>query len=480
MIYLGIAIMIYNVWQYIHFARRIRRRGDWEAEGRILIIPIFLLVLFLLGYIAVALSGKADLIVSAILFGGSIFVAVMDHLIERIADRIRENERLEARITAAEEANAAKTYFLSNMSHDIRTPLNAIIGYTAIAKTVPAGEQAAYLTKIENAGNQMLTLVNEVLEMSRIESGKMELEPANADLVSVVTQAGDLIRSQMEAKQIRFQVRTDIRDRWVVCDANRVSRIIMNILGNAQKFTPEGGSVTLTAEETGTDGTSASYSISIRDSGIGMSPEFVKNIFKPFERERTSTVSRTQGTGLGMSICKSFIDMMHGTIDVKTAPGEGSEFTVSLTFPLGEEQETAADRTADPARTANCGRRLLLAEDNEINTEIAKMLLSQAGYCVDAVENGQKAVEKLAAEGPGVYDAVLMDIQMPVMDGYTAAGQIRRLADPALAGIPIIAMTANAFREDELAAEAAGMQGHIAKPLNQEKMLKTIAEVLGK
>ena len=476
MIYLGIAIMIYNVWQYIHFARRIRRRGDWEAEGRILIIPIFLLVLFLLGYIAVALSGKADLIVSAILFGGSIFVAVMDHLIERIADRIRENERLEARITAAEEANAAKTYFLSNMSHDIRTPLNAIIGYTAIAKTVPAGEQAAYLTKIENAGNQMLTLVNEVLEMSRIESGKMELEITRTDIRSLLRETYDLFALQMKEKNISYTVDgSGVEYPIVKCDRLRVSRVLLNLVSNALKFTPPGGSVTVTAAEN-----EDLYEFRVKDTGIGMSEEFAARIFEAFEREQTATVSGIQGTGLGMTITKSIVDLMGGTIDVITSQGKGTEFIVKVRFErcLKTSDEECFPEESAPADFDFSGRRLLLAEDVEVNREIAAIMLKDLGFEVEMAENGKEAVEMVSVSQPGHFDAVLMDIQMPVMDGYEAARAIRSLPDPELCLLPIVALTANAFSEDKKMAEQAGMDGHIAKPIDPENLKKTLAALL--
>jgi len=476
MVYLGMALMVYNIWQYCRFARRISGRGDWKKERQILNIPIVLLVLFLIGYLAVGLFGKPDLIVSSILLGGSVFVAVMELLIQRIADRICENERLEARAVAAEDASAAKTIFLSNMSHDIRTPLNAIIGYTTLAKDAPAAQQAEYLRKIDSAGRQMLTLVNEVLEMSRIESGRLELEPVNADLEAAVRRAGDMIHSQMEVKQIDFTVDCEVADRWVVCDEHRLSRVLLNLLGNAAKFTGQGGRVEMTLRQTGRGETDAAYEIRVSDNGIGMSPEFAERVFLPFEREQTSTVSRTQGTGLGMAISKSIVDMMGGTIDVKTEQGRGSTFTLRLRLPLGELPQDRPETCL--ARARDSGIRLLLAEDNPVNREIAVAILTNAGFQVDSVENGEEAWQRIADSRPGDYDAVLMDIQMPVMDGYAATRRIRALDDPLLASIPIIAMTANAFAEDVHSAEKAGMQAHISKPLDVDRMLRTLCEVL--
>ena len=476
MIYCGIIIMIFNVWRYIMFARRLRNHGNWETEERIIRIPILLLILFLIGYILVAVFERSDLIISAILFGGSVFVAIMLILIERIAKRIRENERLEARAVAAEEASEAKTFFLSNMSHDIRTPLNAILGYTTLAKNAPPDEQQEYIGKIEKAGDQMLTLVNEVLEMSRIESGKLDLEPVNTDLEEAVLHAGDMIRTQMEEKKVRFTVSCEVTNRWVLCDRNRFIRVVLNMLSNACKFTEPGGEVSLTLCQKSSGGDSAEYEVCVRDTGIGMSPEFLEHIFTPFERERTSTVSRTQGTGLGMSICKSIIDQMGGRIVVNSVQGEGSVFTVTVSFPLGTAEEKSAEE--GKKKTSFNGMRLLLAEDSEVNREIATVMLNQAGFAVESASNGKEALEKVRDSAPGYYQGILMDIQMPVMDGYTAAKEIRGLPDPVQSGLPIIAVTANAFAEDRQKALEAGMNGHLAKPYDFPAMMKVLEELL--
>ena len=312
------------------------------------------------------------------------------------------------------------------------------------------------------------------------ESGKMELQPEPIDIEDTVWAAGDLISGQMEEKDIRFTVSCDVKDRCVMCDGNHLDRILVNILGNACKFTPKGGEVQLSLRETAADKATGTYEIRVRDNGIGMSPEFAKNIFRPFERERTSTVSRTQGTGLGMAITKKIVDMMDGTIEVLTEQGKGSEFIVTLNLPL----LTGLDPVpADPKPCACAERakstRLLLAEDNMINREIANELLSGMGFQVENAENGERAVRMVMESAPGYYSAVLMDIQMPVMDGYEAARAIRELPDERLSKIPIIAMTANVFKEDEEAAREAGMQGHIAKPLDVDAMRRTIMEVLG-
>ena len=484
LVYLGSALMLFNIMQYAAFARHIRKKAFWTHGQALVFAPTVLLVLFLAGYLAVGIFGRPDLVVGGILFGGSVFVAVMLHLVKTVTQQIEEKEHLEAALSASEQANKAKTFFLSNMSHDIRTPLNAIIGFTNIAMRdgISPEETRSYLAKIQRSGNQLLALINDVLDMTRIESGKMELEPVAMDLLSVLCEAQDVFSSQMEEKGIAFEVSSEpLQNQWVFCDKNRLQRALFNLLSNACKFTPEGGQVELHLRQTGAADGSASYELIVRDTGIGMSREFAEQVFNPFEHERTSTVSKIQGTGLGMSITKSIVDLMHGKIAVETAPGQGTVFTISLTFPTaepvsGQEKPLPCACRDKPAPGSV---RLLLAEDNEVNREIAEFILRECGYLLDEVENGRQAVERIKEAEPGYYAAVLMDIQMPEMDGYEATRIIRALPDPGRAAVPIIAMTANAFREDVEQAKAAGMDGHIAKPLDVDKMLETLREVLG-
>ena len=478
MIYAGSALMAYNIYRYICFSRDVRKHGNWDQEQRLFNLPILLLILFFIGYLIVGLFGKPDLIMAGILFGGSIFVFVMLLLIRRTFDRIRENEQLEVRLAAAEEASKAKTFFLSNMSHDIRTPLNAIIGYTTLAgrEGVTEEEKSEYVDKIEMASRQLLDIVNDVLDMSRIESGKFALEPTCVDLESCAREVGDLVRVQMEAKKIELSVSCDVSHKWVMCDKVMLDRALMNLLCNAGKFTEENGSVSLQLNELSAGDGTGSYEIRIKDTGIGMSPEFVERLFIPFERERTSTVSRIQGTGLGLAITKSIVDMMGGDIAVQTEKGKGTEFIITVDFPLTDPEEERCSNEGD--EISFDGKRALLVEDNMINMEIAQMLLEQSGFLIETAENGEIALEMTAASEPGYYDVILMDVQMPVMDGYMATKAIRDLPDPVLAGIPIIAMTANAFQEDIKKAEEVGMNGHIAKPLDIPSMKSTLQHVL--
>ena len=478
MIYAGSALMAYNVYGYMCFSRDVRKHGNWDREQKLLYLPIWLLVMFFVGYLIVGFFGKPDLVMAGILFGGSIFVFVMLLLIRRIFNRIQENEQLEVKLAAAEEASKAKTFFLSNMSHDIRTPLNAIIGYTSLAKRegVTYEEKSKYIDKIELAGRQLLEIVNDVLDMSRIESGKFSLEPACVNLEDCVQEVCNLVRVQLEAKKIDFSVSCTVSHKWVLCDKVMLDRVLMNLLCNAGKFTEENGSVSLRLQELTPGEGTGRYEIHIKDTGIGMSREFAERLFVPFERERTSTVSRTQGTGLGLAITKNIVDMMGGNIAVRTEQGKGTEFTITVDFPLTEPKEGICPDREDEISFE--GMRALLVEDNMINMEIAQMLLDHEGFLIETAENGKIALEMTAASGHGYYDVILMDIQMPVMDGYTAARAIRNLPDKKLAGIPIIAMTANAFQEDIRKAEEAGMNGHIAKPLDISAMKATLKQVL--
>ena len=477
MLYAGIALMAYNIYRYVRFSRHVRTGGNWEKERRFFHVPIFLLVLFFLGYVSVALFGRPDLVIAGILLGGSIFVLAMLLLIQRTVDRIQENERLEAKVIAAEEASRAKTVFLSNMSHDIRTPLNAIIGYTALARgeDVTSEQKSAFIAKIEKAGRQLLDIVNDVLEMSRIESGRMELEMHPMNLEECIREAADLVRTQMEGKHIRLSVSCDAPHPWAQCDRIRLNRALMNLLCNAGKFTGENGDVSLSLRELSHDGEKGDYEIRVADTGIGMNPEFLEKLFMPFERERTSTVSKIEGTGLGMAITKNIIDLMGGSISVESRQGKGTEFTIILPLQAARDERKNA---GTEERADFSGVRVLLAEDNTINMEIATALLQRAGIMVEQAVNGEEAVEKVRTAAPGYYRLILMDIQMPIMDGYAAARAIRSLEDGDRAAVPIIAMTANAFAEDIRAAADAGMNGHIAKPIDVDTMMKTIADVL--
>lgn len=383
----------------------------------------------------------------------------------------------------AEQSSQAKTTFLSNMSHDIRTPMNAITGYVALAKREKDLSPAVqnYLGKIEASSEHLLALINDVLEMSRIESGRMELMPVPSNLKKTMEETRNLFSTQMETKGLHFEVVYDnIRDPYVLCDANRLNRVLLNLISNAYKFTPKGGTVSVILEQTGRVEDCGEYRLIVRDTGIGMSPEFAAKVFEAYERERTATVESIQGTGLGTAITKSIVDLMGGSITVETEQGKGTAFTVLVSFPidLNAAVDPGAMTSENTSRAEFAGKKLLLVEDNPDNRRVEKTLFEELGFTIDTVMNGEEGVEVIAASTPGEYAAVIMDIEMPEKNGYDATRLIRSLKNSALAGIPVVALTAKAFSEDIVAARNAGMNAHISKPVSVETLRKTMEELL--
>ncbi len=393
---------------------------------------------------------------------------------------INREKNMEIQKVKAEENSRAKTVFLSNMSHDIRTPMNAIIGYTELCKDVENLPEEAidYLNKIEGSSKHLLALINDVLDMSRIESGKMELEITDTDLKKVMNDVRDMFATQMKSKGIKFTVDAEnIQNPYVKCDANRLNRVLLNLLSNAYKFTPEGGSVEVSLSQVFKGETRASYQLVVKDSGMGMSPEFVEKVFEAYERDKS--VSNIQGTGLGMAITKSIIDLMDGTIKIESEQDKGTEFIIDLSFVIIEDETLIERENRHAGKSLDYSSiRLLLVDDQQINRDIAVRILKKFGFMVESAENGAEALEKVRGSEPGYYQAVLMDIQMPVMNGYEATKAIRELDDPDLSSIPIVAMTANAFTEDIQTAMKAGMNSHISKPIDVNKMIETLNEVL--
>ena len=546
--------------------------------------------------------------------GRTKYILVMS---DRTADK-KINQALSEAVRAAETANRAKSTFLSNMSHDIRTPMNAIIGFTTLAVSNMDDKERVqdYLSKILASGNHLLSLINDILDMSRIESGKIHLEETETNLSDVLHDLKTIVSGQIHAKQLELYMDAmDVTDEDVYCDKTRLNQVLLNLLSNAIKFTPAGGTVSVRLRQLpGTRKDREQYEIRVKDNGIGMSPEFAKKIFDPFERERSSTVSRIQGTGLGMAITKNIVDMMGGTIEIRTEPGKGTEFIIrvalrvqpehhraeriaeleglkalvvdddfntcdsvtkmlvrvgmrsewtlsgkeavlrarqsmelgdafhayiidwrlpdmngievtrqirslgdgtpiiiltaydwtdieveakaagvtafcskpmfmsdlreTLLTALGQSQTETDDSVLPGGSPDFRGKHILLAEDNELNREIAVEILSKYGFVVDTAENGVEAVKKIEESKPGDYDLVLMDVQMPLMDGGEATRQIRALPDPALAKIPILAMTANAFEEDRKSVLECGMNGFLSKPINIEELIAALSSLL--
>ena len=399
------------------------------------------------------------------------------------AAKLQENHRLlKEALEKAQRASEAKTMFLNNISHDIRTPMNAIIGFTNLAAAHIDNLSLVedYLGKINAASDHLLSLINDVLDMSSIESGKVTIEEAACSLPQLLQNIHSIIQSDLESRKLNFSMDgSALVHPYVFCDRLRLSQVLLNVLSNALKFTPPGGSVSVTAaERPGETEDTAVYEFCVRDTGIGMAPEFVEHIFEPFERERTSTVSGIKGAGLGMSITKNLVDLMNGRISVESEKGRGSALTITFTFRLSEDPGDGGAEDA-PGEGLPTGWRLLLVEDNELNQEIAVTILEEAGCTVDVASDGSEAVEKVSRSAGDPYDLVLMDIQMPVMDGIEAAKTIRAMDDPKLSGLPIVAMTANAFDEDRQRVLSAGMNGHLGKPIDIDKLFATLQSILG-
>lgn len=398
----------------------------------------------------------------------------------------KHKAELSEALVLAEKANSSKTVFLNNMSHDIRTPMNAIMGFTALAANHIEDKLAVqgYLAKITKSSQHLLSLINDVLEMSRIESGTVTIHEAKENLVEIISSLHDMLQADIKAKQMHFLVdMSKVKHECIICDKLRLNQVLLNLSSNALKYTESGGTISLhIIEKEGKEEGRAAYEFRVRDNGIGMSAEFVKTVFEPFTREQTSTVSGIQGTGLGMSIAKNLVEIMGGTISVTSEEHKGSEFVVFFDFKLAEpDEKPACQATNALAKTFDfAGKKVLLVEDNELNREIATVILSEVGFVITPAVNGREAYEKVLYGKAQEYDVVLMDIQMPVMDGYAATKAIRKIPDRAKANVPIIAMTANAFLEDRLAAIAAGMNGHIAKPISMPKLYDELNRVLHK
>ena len=401
----------------------------------------------------------------------------------------QSRETITEALAEAEQASRAKTAFLNNMSHDMRTPMNAIMGFTAlaIAHVDDRAQVEDCLGKIEMSSQHLLALINDVLDMSSIESGSLTLAERDVYVPDFVRDLVAIMQPDIDAKcqTLTVEVSDDV-NRHVLLDPLRLDQALINVLANSVKFTPEGGAVSLRVyAEPCDDADRLGLTFCIADNGIGMSEEFQSHVFETFSRERTSTVSGMQGTGLGLPIAKSIMDAMGGDITLTSAEGEGSEFVVSLTCKTiaPEEGETAADGGGreEPSEggAGFGGRRILLVEDSELNQEIACVLLGELGFEVEVAEDGFVAVERMLAKPAGHYDLILMDIQMPVMDGYEATRRIRALDDPAKAATPIVAVTANAFEDDRNNAMSVGMNGFLAKPYDVPKMLETITKILG-
>ena len=398
-------------------------------------------------------------------------------------DTQKLNDKLEIALKKAEDASLAKTNFLNNMSHDIRTPMNVILGYNQLMKEDTTDSKLLdYQKKIEQSGNLLLSIINNVLDMARIESGKMEIDENVERMDDILEEIDGVFASVAKEKNIQLRSEIYVTHKNVVCDGTKVREILLNLVSNALKYTPDGGNVTIKVQEL--PGDKEGYikiKTEVADTGIGMSKDYIPVMFDSFSRERSTTIGKIGGTGLGMSIVKRLVDMMGGTIEVNSELGKGSSFTVILQHRLAED--SYYEKKSSPKQVVSKkvlkGKRILLAEDNDLNAEITTTILENEGLLIDRAADGVQCVDQINQMPAGTYDLILMDIQMPNMDGYQATKLIRQFADEEKANIPIVAMTANAFEEDKREAIAVGMNGHIAKPIQVDRLLAILAETIG-
>ena len=384
----------------------------------------------------------------------------------------------------AKKASEAKTRFLFNMSHDIRTPMNAIIGFSDLVEKNLKNEEKVreYLKKIKSSGNFLMTIINQVLEMARIESGTAILKTEAANLSELFYSVNTVLESDIQMKGIHCSIDTNVQHKYAFCDKTKLQEIYLNIMSNAIKYTPDGHAIHVTINETVFDDKKARYVFVCEDTGIGMNPEYLPHIFDEFSREHTATENKVSGTGLGLSIVKSFVELMNGKIHVESELGKGTKFTVEIPLELASEEDVCKKELPEQAfRTdKNIGKRILLAEDNELNAEIAMELLKEEGFLIDWVKDGQECFDKLEESDDEYYDLILMDIQMPILNGYDATAKIRQMENQKKAATPIVAMTANSFDEDIERTKKAGMNGFIAKPLDSEKMFTILKQNIEK
>ena len=423
----------------------------------------------------------------ALVFLVAVSIAVLATAICYLMLHRKQREKLyteEIRKSAekARKANEAKTRFLFNMSHDIRTPMNAIVGFSGLLEKSLHDEKKSlgYIKKIRVSSDILLTIINQVLEMARIESGKITLNPESVNIREMVEAMNTVFESSLTKKSLEYQCSLNVVHDQILCDKTKMEEIILNVVSNSIKYTNPHGKITVSIDELDSeDEKNANYKVVVEDNGIGMSQDYLPHIFEEFSREHTSTETRVAGTGLGLSIVKSLVDRMGGTIEVESEEGKGTRFIMKFSFPVSlENQVREKEKQNIPDITEKLeGKRILLAEDNELNAEIAETVLEETGIKVKHVEDGIQCIEELKKMPEKYYDVILMDVQMPNMDGYTATQRIRDL-DDSRAEIPIIAMTANAYDEDRRKAQEAGMDGFLAKPLDVDEMMRLLAQII--
>ncbi len=505
LVYLGSALMVYNIYGFVSFANRMQSIKNWGNKRRILYIPIVLLILFLLGYLFVGIFGKPDLIVAGILFFGSVFVYVMYRLISGVTDRILENEQMEAKLMAAEETSRSKAAFLASVSHEMLTPMNMILGLDTLALKNPdlPAETRDQLVKIGISARHLAELIENILIFQQKESEDNAIREEHFSLKELLDQICAQISLLCEQKGLNFQFSfCDCANRVYAGDKIELGRALMCILDNAVKFTDAPGTVRFGVMYEREQDAYTCLRFVISDTGIGIDDEFLSKIFQPLTQEDQSFTNRFGGSGMGLSAANSIVRRMGGTIEVESRKGEGSTFTVRLPLlSVGGDASASCDgcvpdRSEMCANCAGCprvretlpaehqetpqvslaGKRILIVEDMDINAEIVEDLLELEDMESDRAENGQKAIDRIQASAPWYYDAILMDLRMPIMDGLESARQIRALQREDAKIIPILALTANALPSDVEATRAAGMNAHLAKPVDAELLYNTLKQ----
>lgn len=490
MVYLGSALMVYNIYGFVRFTRGIQETGNLGIDTRVLNLPIVLLVFFLIGYLVVGVFGDPDLIISGILFGGSIFVFVMYRFLDEVTHRIIESERLEAELLAAEKSSKAKSDFLATMSHEMRTPLNVILGLSDIAlkdSEVPMRTHEQ-LQKISWSARHMLGLINNILDINRIEAGRLATKNEEFCLTDALSQVNAIGQTQCEQKGLEYSLRIEEGvAAYYGGDEMQLKEVLLSIVDNAVKYTDAPGKVSVRVEaepleqDSGPNDGMQTVRFTISDTGVGMEQDFIPKVFEAFTKEDSSSTARYGGGGLSLSVAKRTVEAMGGSIAVKSKKNEGSTFTVVLPLTRVEKDESQDVTVVDQQELADLeGRRILIVEDIEENAEIVADLLDLEGAETDHAENGQVAVEMVADSSSNYYDAVLMDLRMPVMDGLEATRQIRKLDRPDAQTLPIVALSANAFESDVNQALEAGMNAHLAKPADADMLYTTLRHVMSK
>lgn len=478
MIFVGAALMVYNIYGFIKFVRYVKQQQTWQRGTAVLYLPVVLLAFFLIGYVLVGLFGKPDLIMAGILFGGSIFVFVIYTFLSSIIQSVMQNEELEVQRLSAIESNRAKTDFLASISHEMRTPMNVILGLDNVALQDPnlSKETRGHLEKIKQSGKHLLDLINNVIEINSIEKNGYELRRERFSLDEAVGQLDVIVHTMCEDRGLNY--RSEIGEGasgFYMGDAVELKQVLFSFLDNAVKYTDSPGSVSFDIRALSEDKGIRRLEFLITDTGIGMNKEFLDRIFTPFSQEDSSFTSRYGGSGLSLALTKEKVSRMGGTISVKSVKNYGSEFAIVIPLELSEEQAEAGKNLVSLE-----GKRILVVDDIKDNAEIVIDLLDLEGAVSEHAENGKIALDMFAASEPYYYDAILMDLRMPVMDGHESAQRIRALDRDDAKNVPIIALTANAYANDVQKSFEVGMDEHLTKPVDTDILYETLKEQIGR